>query len=321
MRYDPAEYLYASARIRALEARFAVEREKLIHLCELDTADEILRALSEHGFQPEQGELAPDLWLEQVYQTVEETVPSAALVRFMRYPTDCHNLKTVLKCRVKGIDPTPMLIDTGSISAQRMQECYGAELAALLPPHLARALPIAEERYAKSGDPREIDFALDRALYEDMASEAALPFAAEWLAAKADLANLLLCLRLLRMQSGELGRSTLCRAYLPIGSFDEAWLLQCYDGGEAEMEKLLFSTPYRGIFEKNTALFAAELAADAYLMRFVKTADDVLYGAEVPLAYLLRAEAICKDVRILLSGKRAGLSPDKIKERMRVCYV
>lgn len=321
MRYDPAEYLYASARIRALEARFAVGREKLLGLCEADTADAILRALSENGFEHEQGELAPDLWLKTVYQTVEGAVPDAALIRFLRYPTDCHNLKAVLKSRAKGGDPAALLIDTGSVSAKRMQESYGAELAALLPPHLASALPVAEEIFAKSGDPREIDFTLDRALYADMAEAASVPFAAGWLRAKVDLTNLLLCLRLLRMRNGELGRSTLIRAYLPGGTLTAEQLLQCYDGGEAEMEKTLFSTPYRGIFEENTALFAVERALDVYLMRYAQTSERVLYGAEVPLGFLLRAEGVCKDVRILLSGKRAGLAPDKIKERMRVCYV
>ena len=56
-------------------------------------------------------------------------------------------------------------------------------------------------------------------------------------------------------------------------------------------------------------------------MHLVREAKGVIFGVEVPLAYLLATEAQCKNIRILLAGKQAGLEPDAIRERMRDCYV
>ncbi|MBE6702107.1 MAG: hypothetical protein E7585_01680 [Ruminococcaceae bacterium] len=321
MRYDPADYLYASARVRALEARLA-GRDKLNQLLEISSVDEILNALAENGFEKEAGaDKAPDRALQKAFLAVSEAMPHKGAIRFLQYPYDCHNLKAVEKSRIKRVDPAEMLIDLGSVPLKVLQTGEENELSALLPPHMAKALPRVREAFAKTGNPQEIDFILDRALYEDMAEAATVPFAQKWLTAKADLTNLLLCLRLVRMNSGELGRSTLRHAYLTVGSLDETFLLQCYDSGEGAFAALLSSTPYETVFAKEAALYLLEKKADDYLIELVKAGGSVVFGAEVPLAYLLATEALCKNIRILLAGKKAGLAADTIKERMRVCYV
>ena len=321
MRYDPADYLYASARIRALESRL-VSRERLLQLSELSSADEILTALAEYGFSKELGaDEAPDDMMRSTFAAVSDAVPQAELIRFLRYPYDCHNLKTIEKCRLKGVQPDGLLIDLGTVSLENLQTHQENEHLSLFPTHMAAALTAARESYQRTGDPREIDFALDKALYEDMLAAATVPFARDWLLAKADLANLMLCLRLMRMQSGEIGKSALHRAALPIGSLAEAQLASALEEGENGLEELLKSTPYADIFEKGAPFSQIEKAADDYLTARLRTARSVIYGAEVPLAYLLATETVCKNVRILLTGKRAGLSPDIIKERMRACYV
>ena len=44
-------------------------------------------------------------------------------------------------------------------------------------------------------------------------------------------------------------------------------------------------------------------------------------GIEVPVSYILALENEIKNVRIILAGKDAGLSEDRIRERLRDCYV
>lgn len=316
MRYDPLDYLYASARIRAMESRL-VGRERLNQLLAAPTVRDVEKALEEWGAAKEQ-----EYGLKNAFAAVAESLPDKALLLFLQYPYDCHNLKTVEKCRIKGTDPTELLIDLGSVSAKSLLTVSEKELFSLLPTHMARSMEKAREAYAKTGDPKEIDFILDRAAYADMERAAApYPFAAELVRVQAELLNLSMCLRLLRMQNGELGRATLICAALPVGHFDEQFLLSCYDGGEEALYKQILNTPYEGIFEKELSFTDIERRIDDHLMGLIRRARYVAFGAEVPIAYLLAAERQSKNLRILLAGKEAGLDAQAIQTRMREGYV
>lgn len=316
MRYDPLDYLYTSARIRAMESRL-VGREKLNQLLTAPTVRDVEKALEEWGAGKEQ-----EYGLKGAFAAVSESLPDKALLRFLQYPYDCHNLKTIEKCRIKGTDPTALLIDLGSVSTKSLLTVSEKELFALLPTHMAKGVEQAREAFAKTGNPQEIDFILDRAAYADMTEAAApYPFAAELVRVQADLLNLSMCLRLLRMRNGELGRSVLIRAALPVGSFDEQFLLSCYDGGEEALYKQISRTPYKGVFEKEQAAADTEKRIDDHLMELIRRARYVTFGAEVPIAYLLAAERQSKNLRILLAGKEAGLDAQTIQTRMRESYV
>ena len=316
MRYDPLDYLYTSARIRAMESRL-VGREKINQLLAAPTVGDVEKLLEEWGATKEQ-----EYGLKSAFASVAESLPDKALLHFLQYPYDCHNLKTVEKCRIKGVAPDALLIDLGSVSTKSLTTVSEKELFALLPTHMAKGVEEAREAFAKTGNPQEIDFVLDRAAYADMAEAAApYPFAAELVRVQAELLNLSMCLRLLRMRNGELGRSILMRAALPVGSFDEPFLLSCYDGGEEAFYKQVLHTPYEGVFEKEQSLADTERRIDDHLMGLIRRARYVTFGAEVPIAYLFAAERQGKNLRILLAGKEAGLDAQTIQTRMRESYV
>ena len=316
MRYDPLDYLYVSARIRAMESRL-VGREKLNQLLTAPTLRDVEKTLEEWGAAKEQ-----EYGLKSAFAAVSESLPDKALLHFLQYPYDCHNLKTLQKCRIKGTKPDALLIDLGSVSTESLLTVQEKELFSLLPTHMAKGVEEARDAFLKTGDPKEIDFVLDRATYTDMAQAAApYPFAAELVRVQADLLNLLMCLRLLRMQNGELGRSVLIRAALPVGSFDVSFLLSCYDGGEEELYKQALHTPYAGVFEKEQALADTEKRMDDHLMGIIRRARYVTFGAEVPIAYLLAAQQQSKNLRILIAGKEADLDAQTIQTRMRESYV
>lgn len=322
MRYDPGLYLYASARIRALESRL-VGREKLRQLLELPDAEAILEALREHGIPKTDDPLAaPEAALKAAFSAVAESVPDPTLPLFLQYPYDCHNLKVLEKCRVQGSDPAPLLIDLGSIPTETLLTAPEQAWIALLPPHLSQAVGEAREAYAKTGDPREIDFLLDRAAFADMAAAAApFPLAPEWVAAKADLTNLLICYRILRLYPGELGQTTLRACALHGGSLGTDRLLTWHAEGEDAFLEALSHTPYAGIFEKDAPFSLIERRADDALSHRILGARSESFGAEIPIVYLLAAETQCKNLRILLAGKLAGKDTDTIRSGMRECYV
>ena len=320
-RYDPTAYLYASARIRALEVRLT-SKEQWSRLTELHSADEVLSAYADKGVKDDRRELAAEDALRAAFATVAESVPDPALVKFLQYPYDCNNIKALEKCRIRGLDPTDLLIDLGSIPANTLQTVSENELLALLPAHMAAALPLARAAYDKTGDPQEIDFILDKAAYADMQAVAApFPFAAMLVEARADLTNILICTRLIRMQAKDLGRSLLERSAIPCGRFAVATLLAWYDEGEEALIGALSGTPYAKIVDKDATLSTIEKRADDHVAALVRQAKAVTFGAEVPIAYLMAIENESKNLRILLAAKKAGLDGAATRARMREHYV
>ena len=63
-----------------------------------------------------------------------------------------------------------------------------------------------------------------------------------------------------------------------------------------------------------------ERLCDDYLTSFYETAQTQAFGP-LPVLALLNAKAIeIKNLRLIITGKRVGLSEEQIKERMRETY-
>lgn len=325
-RYAPTDYLYASARIRALEASL-VGDTKLAGLVSLKTEQELIAALQAEGLLPREN--APDTeaallaLLREGIDAVKRSVPDESLTYIVTYPYDCHNIKATLKCAYRGIDEKDLLIDAGSLSPSALKEALsGGDLAAL-PPHMAKAVPEAREAFAKTGDPREIDLILDRALFLDLEGAAqGLPFAERVIAARADLTNYIIALRLLR-RSPLLSEALFARAFLPAGTLGEAFFREAIAEGEEALHAQMRRTPYASVADGagEMSLSLLEKRADDLVMARVREAKYLPFGAEVPLAYLLALDASLKNVRILLAGKRAGSDTDTLRLRVRESYV
>ena len=321
-RYDPNDYLYASARIRAMELRLT-PAERWNQLLETRTAEDALTAFSEQGdtARPDPETLSEQA-MREALAAIAASVPDPTLTHFIRYPYDCNNLKVLEKCRIKGTPPDELFIDLGTVSVRSLQTVSENELLQLLPKHMAAALPMARDAFARTADPREIDFILDRAAFADMAEAAApYPFAARLVAVRADLTNLTMCLRLLRMKSGAVGRAVLEHALLTVGTLSDKELLDCYDGGEDAFFDAISKTPYANVYDRSASLSVVEKRADDYVMDIVRGARSVTFGAEIPIAYLLAIETEGKNLRILLAGKAAGQDRDTIKAKLRKNYV
>lgn len=323
-----SEYLYASARIRALETGL-VGRERVQAMLELPDAAAAEAALVQAGVfsardvQEKEREALLLALLKDGFDTVRDATKDPRLAAFLQYPYDCNNAKAILKSALRGTDPAPLLTDAGTVPAAALAEAMEKDDGSALPRHLAAAVGEAREAYAKTHNPQEIDFILDRACFLDMSEAAApLPFARSYVACRADLVNITVCLRLLRMGTGPVPRATFERAFVPGGTLGAAWFAETFEAGEARLAELLQTTPYAGVLTgAGQAFSAVEKAADDCLMAFVKTAKFIPFGAEVAIAYLAGLETAVKNIRILLAGKEAGLDADTLRQRVRESYV
>ena len=337
-RLQPTEYMYASARIRALENRL-VGRERIEALVEARTADEVTERLAEYGYTmaETEGNLPAGealsaaregmllAMLREAYTEAESAAPDPAVFRYFRYPYDCNNVKAAVKCAVRGISAAELLFDFGTVPADEVETCLREGKYDAFPPSLAAAIPVAKEAYDKTADPRRIDTVLDRACYEDMLREAegGDPVLLGWLKTRIDLTNILITLRILRMGMGGVGASFLEEALLPGGTLGHAFLTEIYDGGESRLWEALLPTAYgklAAVEGDPRPLSAVEKAADDLYMEQVRADGKTPFGAPVVGGYLVGCETSVKNIRIVLAAKDAGLEPAALRERIRVKF-
>lgn len=339
---QPTEYMYASARIRALENRL-VGRERTDILVESKTSEEVMNKLAEYGISPAEedsvtvssGEkvtrqreaMLLDI-LQEAYREISASVPEPSVYAWFRYPYDCNNIKTVIKCQIRGLDPSDMLFDFGTVSAEATKQLLLEGKYDAFPPAMAAGASLARETFAKTGDPQQIDAILDKACYRDMlacAQDAGCDTMLSWLKAKVDLVNIMIALRILRMNRGEMGKIFMDESLLPGGQLPLAFFDEIYDGGEEALWSGLSASDYSAFAHRvegtDRSLAVIEKCADDHWMRLIREGARVPFGAEVAGGYLVGVEVSVKNIRIILAAKDAGLSSDVLRERIRESYV
>ena len=337
---QPTEYTYASARIRALENRM-VGRERTEILIESRNAAEVMDRLAEYGLTlpaPEGEVIAGEAMgtaresmlldvLRRAYDEVETSVPNPLVFRYFRYPYDCNNLKAAIKCAIRGISAEDLLFDFGTVPADEVEGLLREGKFDKFPPAMAAAIPAAREAYDKTGDPRRIDTVLDRACYEDMLTAATATgeeVLTTWLRIRIDLTNILMTLRLLRMQMGFVGGEFLTESLLPGGTLPANFFTTAYEAGEDGLWASLKRTPYEKLIRVEgdpRPLSAVEKAADDLYMEQVRKDARTPFGVPVVAGYLVGWEVAVKNIRIILAAKDAELSSAVIRERIRLSYV
>ena len=321
--YRPTDYLYLSARLRAREASL-VGKERLSRLCALKDADEVIATLISEGILPSDAkrdiEGALTAPLQEAYDILRESAPDPTLYAFLQYPTDCHNIKSVLKCHYRGVAADGLLMGAGSVPAEELLGLVEG-IPTAVPQHMKEAIPEARTAFERSGDPREIDFILDAACFADMWESAEpLEVSRELVSARADMINLASCRRLLRMGAGVAGAATLAHAYLPCGTVEKDELLALYEAGENAFAEYVARSAYAFVFEADTPTELERRADDLY-MQIARRAAQTPFGAEVLIGYLVGVEYAVKNLRILLTAKSSGADRESLGGRLRESYV
>lgn len=328
--YNPTEYMYSSARIRALETKIA-SRERTMHLADADSADSVLTQLSDFGFETvRDGEgISREDTLESVlkagYAEVE-SMECANAVRFLKYQYDANNIKAMIKCASRGISPDGMLLDLGSVSIDEAKRAFLDKDYSSYPANMAAAIGDAEEAFAATSNPQKIDFIIDRACFSDIlatAKTSGIALARRLATTKIDLVNIMMTLRIMRMKLGATAEGILCEAYIEGGSRSLDFYLEALREGEERFAELLIKGGYERFGEAiaaNESLSLLEKRADDLWLEVAKEARHITFGAELAIGYIAALEYEVKNARIILAGKDASLPPDVIKERLRDCY-
>ena len=328
-KYRETDYMYASARIRALEGGIA-DGDRLAHLCEAASARDVLSALSDYGFEADGGSREEILSrvLRRGYAEID-AMGGADATAFLRYPYDCNNVKSLIKCARRGASTEGLLFEgMGTVALSEVRRAFEDKQYACFSSHMAEAIPEAEREFSESGNPRRVDLLIDRACFLDMreaAEKSGISLAKELVEARIDLLNLLSTVRLLRMKLRAVGEAFLSETLMAGGRIDCGLLLEALrSGSEEELADRVEYTAYSflaPLLRTSAPLFEMEKAADDFRMEIAKRAKFLPFGAELMIGYAMALEYEVMNIRILLAGKDAGLSSEVIRERLRRSYV
>lgn len=330
-RIKDTDYLFLSTRIRVLEQTL-LTRERMDRMLEAATDAEAARVLVECGY-PEMPVVDVDsvnaalvTMRDRVFEDLYAYAPDPRMIDVFKIKYDYHNAKVLLKSEAMGTDPVRLLVDVGRYPAAELAEKVREKSTSGLSEIFARALTEAREVLGTTRDPQLSDFVLDRAYFREMewlARSTGSRFLLGYVQKQVDSANLKSVVRVLRMKkNAEYLKNVLFEG----GTVSVSSLLHMADRGE-KLESVYGTTDFAAAAEDGQAaiagggLTAFERSCDNTLMAYVAGAKYIPFGEAVLIGYLVAKESELTAVRIIMTGRLAGLSSELIRERLRDAYV
>ena len=340
---EDIDYLYASALFKSLEVK-NITRDKFEKMIEAKSIGDAVLTLAECGYGDGNinninnidnidngGTDYEYLFVSEqkkIYDLVFDIIPEKSIVNFFKYQNDCHNIKSILKSEFaeKSENIDGLLLDTGIVEAETAKRVVRDRTFEKYPVNMAEAAKAAIENYSRNKDPMTIDIILDKACFADMleaAKESKCPFLVVLARKKADLANIMLTIRIIRMKNT---LELLRRALISGGNLEEGFFINLFDAQESKLFDALKYTEYSRISEtvsyyvQTIPLSELEKICDEVYCSHINEAKFIPYGAEVAVGYIAAKEIEIKNARIVLAGKEAGIDGDIIRERLRAVY-
>lgn len=330
-RIQDTDYLFLSSRLRAMENNLLTQG-RMERMLDAPTAEDAAKVLVECGYQ-ELSRVDVDSVNQMLAQARDAVMadmahcaPDPRMVDVFQIKYDYHNAKVLLKSEARGEAPERLLVDAGRLPGKVLAAAVAEGRFQDLPPILGKAIQAARELLGATKDPQQADFLLDQAYFQEMealAQATGSPFLQGYVRLQVDVANLRSLVRVIRMgKDGEFLKTVLFQG----GSLDLRRLVAAAEGNTGIEEIYAASNLAEAAALGQTAanggsLTAFEKACDNALMAYLAGAKRVAFGEQPLIAYLAAKDSEFTTVRIILTGRLAGLSSDVIRERLRDAYV
>ena len=329
-KFPDTDYLYISSRLKAME-RTMLTREKLGRMVSAKTGDEAVKVLVENGWNDFDAanlstlEAQIDSQREELFGLLYRYAPDPTIIDVFRLRYDYHNIKSLVKAQALGLDADALLSGAGSIPPVKLKAVLREKTYHELGDTMRSALLEAVDLLARTNDPQLCDVLLDRAMFAQMlslAQNSESEFLKGYIRLSVDLSNLRVVTR--AANSGK-GYDYLRRAVSPGGLVAADRLMsevtpdsvtQIFSGKDLSAPAAAAAMALSG-----SSMAALDLACDNALMQYIRAARLVPFGEASVVSYLLARESELTAVRIIMSGRIAGLSEEQITERLRVSYV
>lgn len=253
---------------------------------------------------------------------LQEVAPQPEIFRFLVLKNDYHNLKAAIKAALEGIAPdrfyiAPSVYDPGEIGAAVAEREFET-----LPDGMADTASEAYDVLARTGDGQLCDIIVDAAALaatRRAGRESGNGFLDRLCELMCAVANLRTAARAAKTDKNE---DFLNRALCECDTISKSELVAAAARGLEPLRAFIASSAYAPAADAlGVSASAFEKWCDDLITAQLDAARYQFFGPEPLAAYYLAREAEVKSVRILLSGKRNGLAPEAIRERMRNLYV
>ena len=330
-RYPPVgvedwEYAYPAAMVRVLELGM-IPRSTFVDMSNAASFAEAAELLAGTDYAVDAR--ADSAQIEQMLrqrrtetrQLFVDLMPDEEIVNFMRAREDFSNMRLAIRRVVTG---RPLGLDysnEGNVPAEEFEEIFEQEDYSRFPDYLQNAVEAAVLGYYEQKDVRQIDYEIDRveaAWRVKQAVEHQLTFVESLVRVRIDLANIR---TMFRLQMAERFEETIF--FLPGGFVDVDKFVHGLEAGYETVSQLFYATPYFELMEasvpylrKEQSFLKLEKECEDFVKDFLKTARDIAAGPQPVIAYFLKKEAEIRTMRMVLTGKKNGLSSKLIGDRL-----
>ncbi|MDU6523413.1 V-type ATPase subunit [Enterococcus devriesei] len=272
------------------------------------------------SFEEALGQANADL-LRELVKLVPD--PDVVWIYTMRFTF--HNLKALIKAELLDQDFDTLYIYDGFYSIEQIKTAIRTGQASSLPAILLESIQEVREHFEESNSLQGIDIILDRKyLYcqRKVADKIGEPELIKEVIGFIDFTNFLMTARGIKQKRSRNFMSTVLSSH---GSVPKEELLTYVEGDLEQLTTYLKTTSYGEIIdpivENNTIdLSQLERLCDDYLTSYYESAQTQAFGP-LPVLALLNAKSIeSKNLRLIITGKRVGLTNEQIRERMRETY-
>lgn len=324
------DFAFSSMRVRMAEKKLLTPAI-YVRLAEAKDFDEALRILRETRYadamsHTEHGDVEEILRAEREVQDAKLREWSAGLpiARFAALDAIYHNAKILIKEAVDGVDLSALKIPQETAEENEMTDWINTSGHNPGKTVLQKAIAEGLASYENTQQAQALDQILDRALAEDrrvLAEEIGIPFFRKYVQEMADFSNVL---TMLRAKKQGITRAACESAFVGGGHVATTALLNVFHADYVAIEKAVKEEDGAPSLQKALHLYVEEQdlrhleqARDERRLAFAQEAEKTLYGPEVLYSYALRMEGELQNLRILLAGKRAGLSSEQLRARLR----
>lgn len=315
--------------LRARENKM-LTRDKAERMLDAGSFEEAAKLLSDCGYEDMSQMSAKDIEgalarrRDAVFTELAALAPNKMIVDVFRVKYDYHNAKTVIKAEAMGTDPLPLMSGAGREKPEALLAAYNEDRCKDLPGLLGDAMTEAKSVLARSANPQLADFVLDKAYFGELVKLTdALDsrYLKGYVAVMADSTNLRSAVRTLRM-----GKDVdfLRTALVPGGNVSADRIIAAASGDSLAAlfagTDLAEAAALGSAAAEGGTMTAFELACDNAVMAYVAGAKLAAYGEEPVIAYMAAVESEITTVRMILTGRLAGIEPQTIRERLRDMY-
>lgn len=340
------DYMFLASMIK-MRAQNMLTFERLEQMLASGNEEDAKRLLAEAGW-PNMAGMGPaeiDRTLSERRKTIlndiERVISEDQIVEVFRMKYDYHNAKVIVKGEEIGAKGEPLYSGAGRTDPKKLRDAYIDSDYRFVPSALGAAMEEARAVLAKTQNSQLADTILDKAYFKEMLElcgqvepkteipsmildpEALDPFMIRYRNLLVDCANLRTCVRCIRMGKDiDFLKSVL----IPDGGISADYLaLSAYSGDG--LVPLFTATPLQEAAAlgmaavKGGSLTKFEKECDDGIMRHLANLRMMYFGPELVTWYLSVEETNLINVRMILTGLQSGISPEKLRERLRETYV